>query len=177
MPVTLQLASLNQRYILQNIWPAYMHDLSQYQTHKPNDHGLLDEAGIKSYSDENFMTAWTDYPEDVFVFFIRVEESLAGIGLVVSSALAKCDADKLLHDFFVFRYYRGKGIAQSAATQIFDWFKGSWQLEVLSKNLPALSFWRKVIDAYSDEYKEDAQDSDGEQLIGFTFSSPSTGTL
>lgn len=53
-------------------------------------------------------------------------------------------------EFFILRKYRRQGIAKEAAFKVFDMFKGNWSVSWLEKNLPAKTFWTKVILEYSD---------------------------
>ncbi|HHP7229497.1 MAG TPA: GNAT family N-acetyltransferase [Xenococcaceae cyanobacterium] len=170
MSVEIRLAAPEQRYILQNLWPAYMHDLSQYQTHLPNKHGLLDEEEVVTYSDENFLTSWSAHLDKIFIFLIYSDNCLAGFTLVASPPLIEGKSDKLIHDFFLFHAFRGKGIGQVAASQVFETFKGSWQLRVLPENKPALKFWQKTVSSYSGgNFVLDEEQLQGTPMISFTF--------
>jgi predicted acetyltransferase len=170
MIVETKQAGSEQSYILQNIWPAYMHDLSKYQHHLPNKHGLLDEEDVTTYSDENFLTAWLAHPDKIFVFLIYADKCLAGFALIASPPLVEGNSDKLVHDFFLFHAYRGKGIGQSEINQLFDRFKGSWQLRVLPENKPALAFWQKVVSKYSNgNFDKQDDHSLGAPMVSFRF--------
>lgn len=172
MTVEIRLASSEQRYIIQNMWPAYIHDLSQYRNQLPNKHGLFDDDEISTYTAENFMTGWWTHPKQAFAFILYVEERAAGFALVASPPLVDGKADKVIAEFFLLHPYRGKGIGKLLATQVFDMFKGSWQVSVLPKSKPALAFWRKVISEYTnDKFHEQEQKYPDELMIDFFFSS------
>ncbi len=124
MTVEIRLASSEQRYIIQNMWPAYIHDLSQYRNQLPNKHGLFDDDEISTYTAENFMTGWWTHPKQAFAFILYVEERAAGFALVASPPLVDGKADKVIAEFFLLHPYRGKGIGKLLATRVFDMFKG-----------------------------------------------------
>ncbi|BAY81195.1 hypothetical protein NIES267_06700 [Calothrix parasitica NIES-267] len=119
MTVEIRLANSEQRYIIQNMWSAYMHDLSQYRNLLPNKHGLFEDDEISTYTAENFMSEWWNHPDKTFAFIPYVEERTAGFALVASPPLVDGEADKVMTDFFLLHSYRRKGIGQLIATQIF----------------------------------------------------------
>jgi len=102
---------------------------------------------------------------------IKGLERVAGFALVASPPLVDGEADKVMAEFFLLHPYRGKGIGQLVATQIFDMFKGTWQISVLPRNQLALSFWRKIISNYTDGnfHEQEKQYPDG-LMIDFLFS-------
>ena len=77
-----------------------------------------------------------------------------------------------ISEFFVMRKYRRMNVGNIAAKLTFDLFKGEWSVKVLNVNKPALPFWRKVINEYTNgKYtcnSEPAEDWDG---IGYNFQS------
>lgn len=170
--VQIRMAATEERYILQNIWPAYMHEYSQYQHHLPNNHGLLDEPDVTSYREDNFMTGWTNNRDKVLVFLIYSDSMLAGFMLIAFAPLVETSAEKLMHDFFLFRAYRGQGIGQAAARRVFDKFPGTWQLRVLPKNKTALFFWRKTLSGYSNRSFSEVEELHHDQpMVSFLFES------
>lgn len=46
--------------------------------------------------------------------------------------------------------YRRQGIAKEAVFKVFEMYKGNWSVSWLEKNVPAKTFWTKVIQEYSD---------------------------
>jgi predicted acetyltransferase len=57
--------------------------------------------------------------------------------------------DFAVQEFFVLNQYRGTGVAARAARDVFDRFRGRWQLHVLPRNTRAIAFWRRTIGAYA----------------------------
>ena len=79
-----------------------------------------------------------------------VDGKPAGFDLISSKELAPESTDYYLYEFFLLRPYRGKGIAEEAAKQVFDRFKGKWELYTGHKNNErAQRFWRKTLRNYT----------------------------
>jgi predicted acetyltransferase len=54
-----------------------------------------------------------------------------------------------ISEFFVMRKYRGQGVGDEMARQVFDMFPGRWELQVTPNNTRALHFWRRVVNEYT----------------------------
>lgn len=50
-----------------------------------------------------------------------------------------------LAEFFVLPEWRGQGLAQQAAAELWALFPGDWEVRVLIANLPALRFWTRCL--------------------------------
>lgn len=124
------------------------------------------------YEPETMMAEWWEHPEGTFVYFIYVNERLAGFALIAAPPLVDGDADWELTEFFLFHPYRGKGICRQAAIQLFDSFSGSWQLSVMNEHDAALAFWRKVLPNYAKEISTASKlAGNGTPLTEFIFTS------
>ena len=145
MTTEITLAPKEKRYVLANMWTAYAHELSQYQTDLPSVHGLMgDEDG--DYDPESIMAEWWEHPEGAFPYLLSVDERPAGFALVAAPPLVDGDMDKMLLEFFLFHPYRGKGLGRAAAHKVFAQFAGSWELSVITSNTPALEFWKATLE-------------------------------
>ena len=51
--------------------------------------------------------------------------------------------------FCIGRAWRRRGVGQAAAMQIFDLFRGRWEIATLAQNVPATAFWRAVVDRHT----------------------------
>jgi predicted acetyltransferase len=59
-------------------------------------------------------------------------------------------------EFFVARGHRHGGISDHFATWLWNQIPGSWLVRVFEANVPAVTFWRRVISVHtSGAYKED----------------------
>jgi predicted acetyltransferase len=59
-------------------------------------------------------------------------------------------------EFFITKRYRRRGLGESAAQQVFDRFPGKWLVTQIEKNIPAQTFWRKIISEFTNGEYEDS---------------------
>lgn len=169
MIIEVQQAPAERRYILQNMWIAYAHELSQYHGELPNMHGLLGEPD-DSYDPDSFLAEWWEENGLAAAHFITVESRPAGFALITAAPLLDGGADYSLEEFFLFYPYRGKGIGKQAAAQLLAARPGRWQLSVMQENVPALSFWRRVVPVIADGAWREREGEDGTvAMVEFQF--------
>ena len=95
---------------------------------------------------------WQD--PDRYPYFIKVNKVTVGFVLVNSYSLVEKEA-KSISEFYVKNEFRNKEIGKLAAYNAFDLFLGKWEIRELNDNVPAQSFWRKVINEYTNgNFKE-----------------------
>ncbi|MFS0727666.1 GNAT family N-acetyltransferase [Paenibacillus sp. 1P07SE] len=129
-----------QKSILRQLLELYEYDFSEYNDEDVNANGFFGYTYLDHY--------WTD--EGRYPFFIMVENKYAGFVLVNSHSYLLDDREgKSIAEFFIMRKYRSKGIGREAATQIFDKFKGWWEVRQHGDNEPSKRFWQRVIDTYT----------------------------
>jgi predicted acetyltransferase len=161
---------VERAYILQNLYPCYLHDLSEYQDILPNQHGLFESEDITTYEKETFLKIWWQHPGLLSPFLISVEGRPAGFVLLAKKPFSN-DSDNEIVEFFILKPYRKKGWGGQAAIQALDLFHGNWRIRVLFKNLPALAFWRSIIAKYTASKYLESNDRSGEnEIVVFRFS-------
>jgi len=79
-------------------------------------------------------------------FFILVDNKIAGVAIIKN--IIEENTNYLRH-FFIMRKYRRLKIGQSAVHMLFDMFSGKWRVSQFDFNKSAISFWRKVIERYT----------------------------
>jgi predicted acetyltransferase len=47
------------------------------------------------------------------------------------------------------RKHRRSGVGRTLATEMFDRFRGPWQVHQIERNTPAQAFWRRIIGDYT----------------------------
>lgn len=52
-------------------------------------------------------------------------------------------------EFFVLAKFQKSGIGQQIAEEIFHRFRGTWEVSIIPENIPALQFWKKIVDKYT----------------------------
>lgn len=152
MKIKIILANDENSNIIKNLYPLYLHDLSEIYEDIPNKYGIYEEGSIKTLEEQyNAQDIWFNNPEQLFPFIILVDNNPAGFALVATGKYAPKETDYYLYEFFLLRPYRGKNIAQIAVGQVFDEFKGTWELYTGSTDLNtrAQKFWNKTINNYT----------------------------
>ncbi|MGH7899432.1 MAG: GNAT family N-acetyltransferase, partial [Candidatus Binatia bacterium] len=143
-------ASAADRQWLTNVYPSYLHDLSEFDNHyyRLNDRGLWEPDHLPSWLEED-----SDHP-----LIIRDSGRRVGFALVneAPSPHVPPGASFRLSEFFVLRKYRRGGVGRRAAFALFGRFRGRWQLSVLARNASAIRFWRRVIREFCGGYEETA---------------------
>jgi predicted acetyltransferase len=149
-PVLVQ-ATVADHATIQNMARFYVYDMSR---HCGEESGWeLPENGLY----ECFDLGRYFHEKDRFAFLIRVHEELAGFALV-NKVGTSSEVDWNIGEFFILAKFQRKGIAKTMAFQIFDRFDGVWEVAQMPKNLPAIRFWKKVVNEYSvGQFKESLQ--------------------
>ena len=145
------------RDAVRNLYPLYLHDLSQWSTHyRLDDDGRWQPSYVDDFLRRAGCTA----------FLIRVDDAAAGFAWVGGGDFPRKrpDRDWRLAEFFVAAPFRRRGIGFAAAARVLDSFVGTWQLEVVDGNEPALAFWRRLLTTRG-SYLEEPGDGDTEFLF------------
>jgi len=132
-------ASLAEKHILAHLLQLHEHDISQYCDDE------IDENGLFQY--EEFDLFWTT--RERFPYLIRLAGKVVGFALMVEEEMDDHTPLTFMADFFILKKYRGRGIGQTAAFQLFDQYPGPWTVSELMLNFPAQAFWRTIIGRYS----------------------------
>jgi predicted acetyltransferase len=87
---------------------------------------------------------WTD--PNRHPLLVSVDGELAGFVLVEAGHATEPNS---INEFFIARKFMGKGVGRQVARQVFDLFRGRWQVTQIRKNYGAQAFWRSVIAEYT----------------------------
>jgi len=172
MPTSTEIipATRAEAHILAHLWPLYQYDLSEYGGMPINGDGLFEEASIRIHNYRSDLELWWNNPETLHPYLIRVHGRAAGLALVGSGAYAPNDRDFEIIEFFLLRGFRGRGVGQSVAIDLFRRHPGRWELKVLPENQPALAFWRKTIAATGAiPFTEGTVDTSDGEMVAFRF--------
>ncbi len=97
--------------------------------------------------------------------------SAVGFALVCGKEYAHAlgsKTDFLLYEYLITERVRRSGIGRAALAQIFDQHPGTWSLDVLPGNQPAMGFWSSVLTPYAATQVERVDD-EGVTFIRFEF--------
>jgi len=151
MEIRINPASLEEKSILRHLLELYAYDFSEFSGEDVDNHGLYGYNYLDNY--------WTEtgrYP-----FLVRINDKLAGFALIRTIIENGSTPYYSMAEFFIMKKYRKCGAGRSAAIQIFDLFRGSWQIAEWEDNKPAQAFWRKVVSEYTNgNFDESYRDDD-----------------
>jgi predicted acetyltransferase len=132
--------------LLQNLAEHYCHDMSEWFDID------TDADGRYSYDTAALWEKGYD------AYLARVDDSIAGFALIgcAHEWLGDVSAHDV-HEFFILRKFRRRGIGRSMARFLWSEYPGEWLVRVLEANTPAVTFWRCEISAYSGRAYGEAQ--------------------
>jgi len=139
MKTSLYQASFDEMPIVLNMAKLYRYDLSEFMEWSVEPDGMYYCYELETYWENQ------NYP-----FIIRVNNELAGFALVSRSS-DKIKASYTIGEFFVLRKFRKFGVGRKVALDIFNKFKGEWEVKQLINNKPAIIFWEKLISNYTNK--------------------------
>ena len=179
--VSLELSDFARGAAIRNLWPLYVHDLSPHSGQRPNSHGVLidDPDVIDTAMQGETLRPWWSAPDALFPYSIVVDGVVAGFDFVVAPPrlpehfpAARCDADFIVHEFFVLRAFRGSGVAEHAAHAGFARHPGRWEVVTDRTNARAIAFWRRAIERWTEgEFTEEEGDHVWGRKVIFRFRS------
>ena len=175
MNINVKLTDQDEAYIIKNMYPLYLHDLSGHYGlipgHIPNLHGIFEESNeYRTLTDQyDVQKIWWEKTNCLYPFLIRVDDIPAGFALIATPPHCAKGTDYFVNDFFLMQPFRGKGVAEYSAIQVFDKFKGNWELHTNPSERKTIGqkFWRKTVSNYtSGNYNEESEMTfDGYKLV------------
>jgi len=137
MKTTLVKATSEDNQTLERMFQFFAHDTSELSGKEIGDdgfyHGLND---LKDYTDQpNYRT-----------YLLQVDGNLAGFVVVRLD-----ESINYLRHYFVIRKYRKQKIGLEVAKRIFDMFPGDWRVSTMDYNIPAIKFWEKTLNEFTND--------------------------
>jgi predicted acetyltransferase len=129
--------------ILRNLYPLYLHDLSEF--------GGVYSLDARGVWQPDYLPAWLSESEQVHPLLFRLEERPVGFAFVGQAPFPYMTPGRDYHlsEFFIIRSERRHGLGRRAAMAVFDRFQGVWELSELRANEAAIAFWRRVVSEYT----------------------------
>jgi predicted acetyltransferase len=136
-------ASDSDRRWIQSVYRDYLDDLAP-------DTGIFPVLGEVGHREPDQILRWFGDPS-VFPLVILKAEEPVGFAMVARAApsAAKPRIDYRMAEFFITRTRRRLGIGATAVQLILSRFAGRWEITEYRRNATAVSFWRKVVAAYT----------------------------
>jgi len=154
--------SEEHRGVIKNLFVFYRYDLMPFigagSGGHVNEFGVIGAEGDRNHEEsgrENDI--WWEKPGVVFAFLIRVDGAPAGFAMVAMPPHVTRGIQYRLCEFFVLSRFRRRGVGKAAANQVFDRFRGTWELGWAPENVPASLFWRSVVSGYTMGRFEDSE--------------------
>ncbi len=137
-------ASESDRRWIQGVYRDYLDDLAP-------DTGVFPVLGEVGHREPDQILRWFG-DSNAFPLIILKAAEPVGFAMVarpVPSVAAKPRIDYRMAEFFIARPRRRLGIGQTAVQLIFSRFAGRWEITEYLRNAGAVSFWRRVVAAYT----------------------------
>lgn len=101
MVIKVQLINKNEAYIIKNLYPLYLYDLSEHYVRFPNAHGIYEESDeFKTLSDQyEVQNIWWEKPDCLYPYLIFVEDKPAGFILIATPPYCSEGIDYFVNDF------------------------------------------------------------------------------
>lgn len=146
--------------IRRGLYREYLKELTKYEPNIKNDY-LSWGSWINSYldADRDRECEWNDiYSRDGQI-----------VGFIIFSRNGINNSDYFIEQTYIKQAYRRQGIMRDVLARHFKVYRGTYTLEYILKNEPALSFWLSVINAAGGKiefWNKNEKENLGE--IGFT---------
>lgn len=141
-------ASAEDRRWIQAVYPEYLEELSRL-THSGT--GVFPVYGEHGPREDELLARW--FRDDrSHPLLILDGGRAAGFALVARPLVpprSAADAEFRMAEFYVRNTHRRRGIGRAAAELIFSRFAGRWEVAEALANADAVSFWRRVVAAYT----------------------------
>ncbi len=134
MNIVVDQAPIEEKSIIRNMLELYVYDFSEFEGYDLNRHGLYGYRYLDHY--------WAEPGR--FPFIVRVDGKLAGFALVRQFDRGD-HIETRFGEFFIMRKYRGRGVGEDVARQVFERFPGPWALSEITSNTGAQRFWRTIL--------------------------------
>ncbi len=121
----------------------YVYDMSEFMDGV--DGWAFPDSG-RLEPDKYFDDYWRD--EKRWPFIVKVDSELAGFVLVNTTG-AFPETDYNIAEFFVHRKKRRQGVGAAVAKDIFERFRGNWEVARMPRNTAAIGFWDRVVAEYT----------------------------
>ncbi|GGG72257.1 GNAT family N-acetyltransferase [Paenibacillus radicis (ex Gao et al. 2016)] len=182
MKIEVRLTDKADAYIIKNMYPLYLHDLSGHYGlipgHTPNKHGIFEDGDhyITLNDQYDVQNIWWEHSKSLYPYLITADDRPAGFALIATPPYCSQGVDYFVSDFFILQPFRGNGVAEYAIRTIFERFTGKWEVftNPSQRNVIGQKFWRRTVSHYTKGNYEEGLGStfDGEKLI-FKFSNSS----
>lgn len=130
--------SLKDKEKLYKLLQYALYDGSFYIDNDINEECIFEYRWFDNY--------FTDDDRDAY--FVKSGDKYLGM-VMVNENLKYNDEGKSVAEFFIMPKYRRNHIGKKVAYDIFELFKGNWEVQPMKNNKVAYSFWKNIINEYT----------------------------
>lgn len=154
----------SDRRWIESVYRDYLNDLAPLAT------GVFPILGEIGHREPDQLASWFADSSAQLLTILNNDQPVGFAMVRLAQPLASRPAtDFSMAEFFIARDWRRRGVGQEAVRLIFDRFSGRWHIMEYLRNPGAVSFWRRVVTAYTDGHYQE-QIRDGEVHQSFTSS-------
>lgn len=146
MNYRLEKVETKDKEILYKLLQFALYDGSKYIENEINENGEFNYNWFNNYFTDN----------DRCAFFIKSDDDKLLGFVMINSNMKIYENGYSMAEFLVLPNYRRNHIGKRVAFDIFNIFKGNWEVEPIGNSEEAYCFWKKTIEEYTNnnyEYK------------------------
>lgn len=146
MNYRLEKVETKDKEILYKLLQFALYDGSKYIENEINENGEFNYNWFNNYFTDN----------DRCAFFIKNDDDKLLGFVMINSNMKIYENGYSMAEFLVLPNYRRNHIGKRVAFDIFNIFKGNWEVEPIGNSEEAYCFWKKTIEEYTNnnyEYK------------------------
>ena len=128
----------NEKDKLYRLLQYALYDGSQYIDNEIDDNCIFEYKWFNNY--------FTDDDRDAY--FIKDGNKFLGMAMI-NENLKFNNSGKCIAEFLIMPMYRRNHIGKQVAYDIFEMFKGDWEVQPMENNPIAYSFWKNIINEYT----------------------------
>lgn len=127
-----------EKGLLWNINQKYLYEMTNFYPDEMDENGVLHYG----YFDEYFIDKKRK------AFFIYNDDKMVGFFMIHPYSVINGNPDYTMAEFTIFPSYRKNHFATEVVSEIFDSYRGEWEIKFNEKNKPAKALWTKVSAPY-----------------------------
>lgn len=134
MEIRLSVISNSDQERFFNLFNLYLYELSQFTGEGVREDGSFDQGNNHLYLEKQAL-----HP-----YLIRADDRIAGFVLVCSPPYTPEGVEFSIQELFLLKKFRGLNLAAEAVSEVFKMHPGTYHVEQLANNQPAVRFWKKL---------------------------------
>lgn len=138
MNYILEKVTLDKKEVLHNLLQFALYDGSKYVKNELNKDAKFEYKWFDNY--------FTDTSRDAY--FIKSGKTYLGF-VMINENLKFNNSGKSIAEFLIMPQYRRNHIGKKVAIEIFEKYKGYWEVKPIKNSNEAYLFWKKTIEDYT----------------------------